>query len=73
MSAFLRFVISSSETDLPAAINVASALSVMLQIFLHATGITGFATSARTEVSTIIATEPESVKIQSICSALEVS
>ena len=66
-------MISSSETDLPAAINVASALSVMLQMFLQVAGITGLATSASTEVSTIIATEPESVNIQSICSALEVS
>ncbi|CAB4581001.1 unannotated protein [freshwater metagenome] len=45
----------------------------MLQRFLQVAGVTGLTTSANTDVSTIIATEPESLKIQSTCSALDVS
>ena len=42
-------------------------------MFLQVAGITGLTNSASAGVSTTIATAPESVKIQSTCSALEVS
>ena len=71
--AFLRFSISSSETDAPADASVDNAFSVMVQICFVCAGRTVFTKSLKAGVSTITATAPESFKIQSICSAEDVS
>ena len=70
---FLRASTSLSEILLPRVESSSSAPSVMVQIDLHADVITGFTISRCCGVSTMIATAPESARIHSTCSALDVS